>query len=691
MAAGTLTLVNGSDAIVGTGTDFTTLGAGDYIFCIVAGTPYTMPVRSVANATGITVTASFTGPNSSGVPWEHVPQNVMSFIGAALGIQSAEALRQLNNDKDNWLQVFSSTEENITVRIGNGLEFTGPSWKHISDLLNTLDPEALQALAAEIDADAQQVATDTATVTAAAEQVAADAAQTAADRLATADDRTASANSASAAQLAEANAETAEANAATWAQSVDPDNLMRGDRNLLEITDPPLARQRLNFPALGIGAAISALTGVDWQQATILSNTVALLDCASWINAPAGLPTTGLVTSHLLAVSATQALIVLETFGTGQRRKWSVFIGSVGSLGSRTFGVQELPNDQTKMSGGYLGQREWQDMRSAIEPGTAPLDGQVVSPTGQWAALHAKGVAGRLPVTDEATWQADPTMRGCYVLDIGDGNMRLPDVNGVQAGSLKIPVLVGDGGVGADDGKIGESALPNIKGTFTRNDTNSALARTTSLVDGAFWLLPREPVSPPTSVASTGTLATGVPLGFSAELYDPIYQDDVTEVRANRVFGCWTVRYATAITNEGQIDALQLATDITNGDAVNAADIVATNARIDFAVIDAGTMAINTGQLVENPFGNNTPVTCEFQAYHPVLLKWISVNWQAYSTSSISGGRAFYSEGRGIVIRTGQHRIFDTNQMAALQEVTTTIAASTVACPVRILVTKVTA
>lgn len=300
---------------------------------------------------------------------------------------------------------------------------------------------------------------------------------------------------------------------------------------------------------------------------------------------------------------------------------------------------------------GFLGQIDWQEMRTALEPGTAPRDGQEVDQTGIFADLYAKALAGKLPTCTEAEWQADPLNRGCYVLESSPGKMRLPDDNGVQPGSLKIPVKVGDGGDVANSGKMGASALPNITGTFYRNDTNSAMARTTSIVDGAFWLLPREEVSPPTSVASTGTLSTGVPLGFSAELSDPMYQDGVTEVRSNRVQGCWTVRYAAKATNGGSIDALALATAIAAGDAELLAKIIATNNRIDYALIaPEAEMVKNTRALYENPFGNDVPVICLAEFYHSTLAKWVSSSCVWTAANSGYGLRAAYAAGEGISI-----------------------------------------
>lgn len=303
---------------------------------------------------------------------------------------------------------------------------------------------------------------------------------------------------------------------------------------------------------------------------------------------------------------------------------------------------------------GFLGQIDWQEMRTALEPGTAPRDGQEVDQTGIFADLYAKALAGKLPTCTEAEWQADPLKRGCYVLESSPGKMRLPDDNGVQPGSLRIPVKVGDSGLDARAGKMAGSALPNIKGTVVRLGATSSLMRNDSIVDGAFELLERETVSPPTQGATIASLTSGVPLGFNAKLYDGIYQDGVTEIRPNRQYGCWTVRYAAKATNGGSIDALALATAIAAGDAALLAKIIATNARLDYALISPETNpALGSRTTFENPFGNNTPVFCVAEFYQSTLSKWINTGQTYASATSIWGIRAGYAEGQGIVLVVG--------------------------------------
>jgi len=128
MSAGTLTLTNNSSAVGGTGTTFTTeLASGDFVVVTVGGVPYTLPVKAVNSNTSLTLVSNFTGPTQSGAAWSAVPRVALNMVTAALVAQSAEALRGLNYDKQNWQQVFSASGT-FTVKLPDGSSFTGPSW-----------------------------------------------------------------------------------------------------------------------------------------------------------------------------------------------------------------------------------------------------------------------------------------------------------------------------------------------------------------------------------------------------------------------------------------------------------------------------------------------------------------------------------------------------------------------------------
>lgn len=137
MSAGTLTLTNKSAAVTGSGTAFTTeLAAGDFAVVTVGGIPYSLPVKSVNSNTSLTLVSNFTGPTQAGAAWYAVPRVAMNLVTASLVTQSAEALRGLNYDKQNWQAVFTASG-NITVKLPDGSTFTGPSWKYLADNMAT--------------------------------------------------------------------------------------------------------------------------------------------------------------------------------------------------------------------------------------------------------------------------------------------------------------------------------------------------------------------------------------------------------------------------------------------------------------------------------------------------------------------------------------------------------------------------
>ncbi|ELE3265030.1 tail fiber domain-containing protein [Salmonella enterica subsp. enterica serovar Muenchen] len=140
MSAGTLTLTNNSASVAGTDTTFTTeLAAGDFIVVVVGGVPYTLPVLEVNSNTRLTLVSNYTGPRATGAAWSAVPRVALNMVTAALVAQSAEALRGLNYDKQNWQQFFSA-DGDVTITLPDTSQTTGPSAKKlISSVTNKAD------------------------------------------------------------------------------------------------------------------------------------------------------------------------------------------------------------------------------------------------------------------------------------------------------------------------------------------------------------------------------------------------------------------------------------------------------------------------------------------------------------------------------------------------------------------------
>jgi len=141
MSAGTIKLTNGSTAVVGTGTTFTSdLKSGDVITATVGGIFFTLFVDAVTSNTALTLTDPFTGPTTSGLAWVAVPQLALNRITAALAAQTAESVRRVLQENANWQAFYSGTGD-ITVTLPDGSPagrpLSGPSWAKMSGLVNS--------------------------------------------------------------------------------------------------------------------------------------------------------------------------------------------------------------------------------------------------------------------------------------------------------------------------------------------------------------------------------------------------------------------------------------------------------------------------------------------------------------------------------------------------------------------------
>ncbi|MFT4271181.1 MAG: hypothetical protein QM578_09235 [Pantoea sp.] len=136
MPAGTITLTNGSTAVTGSGTAFTTdLAVSGFIVATVGGTAYTLGISAITSNTALTLTQAYTGPTTSGVSFDYVPLATLNLITSALASQVTYAVRGMNLDKANWQQIFSGTGT-VTVTLPDGTNWTGPAWNGITTTLS---------------------------------------------------------------------------------------------------------------------------------------------------------------------------------------------------------------------------------------------------------------------------------------------------------------------------------------------------------------------------------------------------------------------------------------------------------------------------------------------------------------------------------------------------------------------------
>lgn len=163
MSAGTIALLNGSSLITGTNTLFTMeLKPGDFFWTNIGDSPYIAIIKSVESDTAMTMAAAFDGPTSQGLAWYATPAQMKFAITQQVLNSVAAMTRGMILDRENWQQVFSEEGE-MTVKLSDQTQFSGPSWKYIVNLLKTIDWEQLQSYVTEASDSAslaQQAASD---------------------------------------------------------------------------------------------------------------------------------------------------------------------------------------------------------------------------------------------------------------------------------------------------------------------------------------------------------------------------------------------------------------------------------------------------------------------------------------------------------------------------------------------------
>lgn len=132
MPAGTIALTNGSTAVTGTGTSFTSeLKAGDFVYVTVGGAPYTLVASAIGSNTQLTLAVAFDGPTTSGLAWNAVPASLQVAITQKILNDFASVARGRILDFQNWQKIYSS-DASVTVTRPDRTQFTGPSWGYMA-------------------------------------------------------------------------------------------------------------------------------------------------------------------------------------------------------------------------------------------------------------------------------------------------------------------------------------------------------------------------------------------------------------------------------------------------------------------------------------------------------------------------------------------------------------------------------
>lgn len=346
MSAGTIKLTNGSTAVVGTSTTFTTdLKSGDVITTTIGGVFYTLFVDTVTSATALTLSEAFTGPTTTGAAYVAVPAQTMSRIPAQLAILTQEAVRRVLQENVNWQAFYSGTGD-ITITLPNGtptgLQISGPSWAKLSGIANTtwIDRGRIP--------DGSNINTFNPSTTEGTWHISGIGTVTTANGFPPGAQRgtltiiNGGWNSGMEIYVDQAANQWGRSLTAAWNGTDGPwgDWIKTGTGAMADI-------------GLGISTQ-PTLTAFDWQQADFFSGQNVQANVANWLNAPAGLNNPSGDVVNIICDGARTAnnrwavRVVSQSFTASSRYEYRVVIN--GAKGSRTFNViQEFNSDPTTL------------------------------------------------------------------------------------------------------------------------------------------------------------------------------------------------------------------------------------------------------------------------------------------------------------------------------------------------------
>lgn len=202
--------------------------------------------------------------------------------------------------------------------------------------------------------------------------------------------------------------------------------------------------------------------------------------------------------------------------------------------------------------GGSLFDYYWHNgARSEITGGRIACDGQQLTQL-MYPEAYAAVIAGKQHKVTESVWQADTTKRNCWS-EGGPGWVRVPDLNGVQAGTGKPFYLRG-----SPTGLNGTSVLDALQQHGHRvAGSNINQGNTTGYHIAIVY-------TPNASGDKTGMNNYGTVVYRDDFVTDVVNGRTADETRVKTAYGVWTVTVATEAVNSGSVDVLELATKVNN-------------------------------------------------------------------------------------------------------------------------------
>ncbi|MDW3780085.1 hypothetical protein QWU01_25150 [Kluyvera cryocrescens] len=592
MSAGTLTLTNNSDAVTGSGTAFTTdLTAGDFVVSVVGGVTYSLPVKTVTSNTALVLAAPYQGPTQTKLAWSAVPFNTMNRVTAGMVTQATEALRGLNLDKQNWQSVFSAPG-NITVELPDGSKYMGPSWLSVASQAGNLSALGIGGTGTSLAALDWQTF----------------------DFVPGAKFNVSSLNitntppgltipSGNYGVLINVTGyEGNNRHVEVWISTTTAANYYHYEIRVTSNNQPgqraftvrqiwtsadtiPLSNLALNDIGLNY-TGMPTVANVDWQTVPLASGMIQIWNCSNWTNAPAGLPTTSLVSINVTAKAGRAIVEVSALNAAATRQSWTVEIEDANNLGSRRFAVQIDLTFSDDDSGKALA-------RSRL---------------GFNSNLGIGGQIGALAAFD---WQTFAFETSAHYNVSADSWVSAPAELSSLAGNVAVVV------VASSNTQAGSSAWNILE--LTTYDSNNSSRRIFSVV-------------------CRGAIGS-------------------------RTFS------VTPLLTKADLDS-----------------------RVGYAMLDFGAMSRGERKVLNNPFGNSTPVEVVAEAYRnntSGVAQWADEGWIFNPQTGSYGAKAGYLDGVGIVVQCGGVEIGNSSANTGTPRLTVT-GSSTASVPIRVHVRKIT-
>lgn len=230
-----------------------------------------------------------------------------------------------------------------------------------------------------------------------------------------------------------------------------------------------------------------------------------------------------------------------------------------------------------------FGEMKTLSSRALVIGGVPFADGQLIEGAD---ALYPGAVANiqsanpTVPVTTPALWLSDPSLRACWAYDPATKQLRVPDWNGKQAGSIGPLMFRPDGTLGFAPGKIRQDQIQNMVGDVGLGGGTLGLISSASTPTGTF-----KRGTPKTNWIGATSTAEAYNLGFDASGS----ARTGAETFPTHGIGVWGVVLFGAVSNAGAADAAVLATSYANQQAaINSLQAKGKRATVIYEVANAG-------------------------------------------------------------------------------------------------------